>query len=58
MYENKEVLTYNYEGGSVKIETEEYCSHIDTMLNNLVRPMLRAAGFAESTINETIGEYR
>lgn len=47
-----------FEGSQIVIEVPaESVTHISGMIDNLVRPMLAAAGFAEGTINEAIGEF-
>ena len=53
----QESLTYSNQYGEVTITVPDECGHITEMINNLVRPMLRGAGFAEKTIQEYLGDY-
>ena len=53
----KEILTSTNHYGTVHIETAMECPHIDDMINELVRPLLRGAGFTDSTIASRLGEY-
>lgn len=47
-----------FEGSNIMIEVDaESVTHISGMIDNLVRPMLAAAGFHQDTIIEAIGEY-
>ena len=49
-------LTNEY--GIITIETHESVDECSEFINNLVRPILKAAGFLDSTVNDYIGDYQ
>lgn len=49
-------LTNKY--GIITIETNENVDGIDNFINHLVRPVLKAVGFMDATVNDYIGDYQ
>jgi len=50
-------MTYTDEFGTYTIKSTQNCEHISDVIDNLVRPLLKAAGYAEKTVIEYLGEY-
>ncbi len=49
-------MTYTDQFGTYTIKSIQNCNHILNVIDNLVRPLLRAAGFTEKNILEYLGE--
>ena len=50
-------MKYTDEFGTYTIKSTQNCDHISDVIDNLVRPLLRAAGFTEKTLSEYLGDY-
>lgn len=56
--EKASTLTFTTRYGDVvSVSTTDGCDVFDDFIDNLVRPVCRAAGWAEGTINDVLGEY-
>ena len=51
-------LRLTNEDGTITIETHQNVDGCGEFINHLVRPILKAAGFLDSTVNDYIGDYQ